>query len=67
MNLEEKNIMRKRMIVEIKLCISRGRGTTCLLGTKFSVVFVVILACLVKPKKTRRVLVFRIGESVDEL
>ena len=50
-----------------KLCISKGRGTTCLFGTKFFVVFVVILACLVKAKKTRRVLVFRIGESVDEL
>ena len=50
-----------------KLCVSKGRGTTCLFGTKFFVVFMVILACLVKAKKTRRVLVFRIGESVDEL
>ena len=54
-------------MLRFKLCISRGRWTTCLLGTKFFVVFVVILASLVKAKKTRRVLVFRIGENVDEL
>ena len=54
-------------MLRLNCALVEGDGLLVYLALRFLLFFVVILACLVKAKKTRRVLVFRIGESVDEL